>query len=186
MTRAVLMTALGVALVAGCATLKPSHRSEYDVRFDSGVKALSAGDFATAERELAWVSEHAAAEPVGQRALLIYAAAQMDPRNPNRKTEAGSQLAGRFLRLPERDAWVDPVAQTLYLMGLELSEAEDRAQQQQAQPVRELPKLPGPTVTARIKTIEQERDRLAKRVATLEDQLAQSQRELERIKKTIK
>ena len=187
MTR-LMMTAVGFLLVAGCASLRPSHASENDVRFANGVKALNAADYPTAERELGWVAEHASDQAVGQRALLILAATQMDPRNPNRKTESGSQLAGRFLRLPERDAWVDPVAQTLYLLGLELGEAEDRADkaEAQAQQARELPKLPGPSVNARIKSVEQDRDKLAKRVATLEDQLAQSQKELERIRKTIK
>ena len=68
-------------------------------------------------------------------------------------------------------------------------DAEDRvekAEAAQANRPRELPKLPGPTVTARIKTVEQDRDRLAKRVTALEAQLADKDRELERIRKTIR
>lgn len=192
MTRAALFAAVGLTTIAACATLRPAKPSDNDLRFTNGVKALNAGDFATAESSLNAVVQAGTAEAVNQRALLVLAAAQMDPRNPNRKTESGAQLAARFLRLPERDDWVDPIAQTLYLLGLELGQAEDRADraeqqaQQAKQQQRELPKLTGPTVTARIKAVEQERDRLAKRVSSLEDQLAQSQRELERIKKTIK
>lgn len=189
MTRAALFAAVGLTTIAACATLRPAKPSDNDLRFTNGVKALNTGDFATAESNLNAVVQAGTIDAINQRALLVLAAAQMDPRNPNRKTESGAQLAARFLRLPERDEWVDPIAQTLYLLGLELGQAEDRAdraEQQAKQQTRELPKLTGPTVTARIKAVEQERDRLAKRVSSLEDQLAQSQRELERIKKTIK
>jgi outer membrane protein assembly factor BamD (BamD/ComL family) len=192
MTRAAIFAAVGVTTITACATLRPSKPSDNDLRFNNGVKALNSGDFATAESTLNTIVQAGTTEQLNQRALLVLAAAQMDPRNPNRKIESGAQLAARFLLLPERDLWVDPIAQTLYLLGLELSQAEqraDRAEQQaeQAQAKqRELPKLTGPTVSARIKAVEQERDRLAKRVSSLEEQLAQSQRELERIKKTIK
>lgn len=190
MRRAAILAALVVATLGGCATFS-ARRDGNNARFDAGIKALQNGDYSTAEKNLSIVAEQAPDKEIGQRALLTLAALHMDPRNGARKPELGAELAARFLRLPERDDWVDPVAQTLYLLGLELGEAEQRAEraeqaQQEAQRTRELPKLPGPTVTARIKAIEQERDRLAKRVATLEDQLAQSQRELERIRKTIK
>ena len=177
-----------IALLAvGCATMS-GHRPNEDDRFRTGMQAYASGNYATARTEFAWLAEHFANEPVGQRALLVLAAVQMDPRNPNRQADDGSDLAARFLQRPERDAWVDPVAQTLYLLGVELGVAEERERevQQQLQQTRALPKLPGPTVTARIKAIEGERDKLAKRVTTLEEQLAQKDRELERIRKTIK
>jgi hypothetical protein len=164
-------------------------RSDEEERFEAGMRALGNGDYVAAHRELSWVAEHSAHKSEGQRALLVLASMEMDPRNPSRRTDVGADLAATFLRLPERDAWVDPVAQTMYLLGLELGAAEERAQRAEraaeTQP-RELPRLPGPTVNARIRAVEQERDRFAARVATLEEQLAARERELERIRKTIK
>jgi len=186
MRRATLLVVAVALAAAGCATIK-GRQPDRDERFRTGLQALANGDYPRARTEFSWLAEHDANQRLGQSALLVLAALEMDPRNPQRRPEVGSDLAGQFLRLPERDAWIDPVAQTLYLLGIELGMAEERAQQEaQERPGRELPKLPGPTVTARIKTVEQERDKLAKRVATLEEQLAQKDRELERIRKTIK
>jgi hypothetical protein len=188
MKRAAFVVAMLAGWLAGCATLSSVTTSSAEKRFDSGVRALASGDYATAHKDLAWVAEHYPDKDEGQRALLILAALEMDPRNPARRAEVGADLAATFLRLPERDSWVDPVAQTMYLLGLELGAAEERAQRAEraAEAQRELPKLPGPTVSARIKSIEQERDRLQVRVTSLEEQVGGLQRELERIRKTIK
>ncbi|HUP89693.1 MAG TPA: hypothetical protein VM100_10090 [Longimicrobiales bacterium] len=176
-----------ITVLAACATVR-SRTSGPDERFDAGMKALAVNDFKAAEQHFTWVAEHAATEAVGHRALLILSALQLDPRNSARRTENGSAMAARYLNATGRDTWADPVALTLYLLGSELGDAEDRADRAEAQTqlARQLPKLPGPTVIARIRAVEQERDKLAKRVSSLEEQLAQSQRELERIRKTIK
>lgn len=189
MMRATLLVATVAVVAVGCATLRSAVRPGENDRFDAGMRALANGDYATAQTELQWVAQHYSDKDEGQRALLILAAVQMDPRNPTQNTDAGADNVASFLRLPERDTWVDPVAQTLYLQAIELGTAEDRAEkaEEEAQKQqRELPKLPGPTVSARIKTVEQDRDRLAKRVSALEAQLADKDRELERIRKTIK
>jgi uncharacterized protein YbjT (DUF2867 family) len=180
--------AVCMLLLAGCSTFSSLTTSSVEERFEAGMQALSNGDYTAAHEHLAWVAEHHANREEGQRALLILASMEMDPRNPSRRTDVGADLAATFLRLPERDGWVDPVAQTMYLLGLELGAAEERAQRAEraAEQQRELPKLPGPTVSARIKTVEQERDRLQARVKELEDQNGNLQRELERIRKTIK
>lgn len=187
--RAMLLVALAAGVLVGCATLRSAGSGTENERFEAGVKSLAAGDYEAARTQLDWVAQHYAVKTVGQRALLILAAIEMDPRNPTRRLDAGADKAAAFLRLPERDRWVDPVAQTLYLQAIELGDARDSVEKvvaAQAQRARELPKLPGPTVTARIKTVEQDRDRLAKRVAALEAQLADKDRELERIRKTIR
>jgi hypothetical protein len=190
MRRAIVLVAAVTAALIGCATFGSVVRSDADKRFDAGVRALENGDYATARTHLAWVAEHFNDKTVGQRALLIMAALEMDPRNPTRRTDVGSDMAASFLRLPERDTWVDPIAQTLYLQSIELGAAEERAERAERDAEqhreRELPKLPGPTVSARIKAVEADRDRLAQRVTALEAQLADKDRELERIRKTIK
>ena len=189
MRRASFLVVAWTLVMVGCATVSSVWRADEEQRFAAGMRALANADYAVAHRELAWVAEHFAHKSVGQRALLVLASMEMDPRNPSRRTDVGADLAATFLRLPDRDDWVDPVAQTMYLLGLELGAAEERAQRAERaaeSQQRELPHLPGPTVTARIRAVEQERDRLAARVTTLEEEKATLERELERIRKTIK
>ena len=183
MRRASLLVVAVTGLAVGCATLSFALDSGKGSRFDAGVQALARGEYARAHTELTWVAQRYGHQDEGQRALLLLSALEMDPRNPSRRNEVGADLAANYLRLPDRDAWIDPLAQTLYLLGLELGAAEQKAEEAKQQA---LPTLPGPTVSARIKSVEQERDRLARRVATLEEQLAEKHRELERIRKTIK
>jgi hypothetical protein len=185
MRRATLLMAAVACICVGCSTFASARGDDAEDRFNTGVRALAAGNFAAARSDLGWVAQHYSRQMEGQRALLVLAALEADPRNPTRRVEAGSELAASYLRLPERENWLEPMAQTLYLIGLELGAAEQRIEEAQAKK-RELPKLPGPTVSARIKNVEQDRDRLAKRVTALEAELAEKDAELQRIKKTIK
>jgi hypothetical protein len=188
MTRPLFLVGAVASLAMGCASLATLARPEGHTRFESGIKALAEGDYAAAHQDLSWVAERFAHEDEGQRAVLVLAAMELDPRNPARRLDAGSDLAGTFLQLPDRDGWIDPLAQTLYLLGLELGAAEERAQRAEraVELQRQLPVLPGPSVTSRIRTVEQERDRLARQVTELEGRLAEMDRELQRIRKTIK
>jgi hypothetical protein len=179
----------GTALIAavacgimGCATVTSVFGTRGEDRFDAGVQALRDGDYEAAHRALAWVLTNYGHEKVGQRAAVLLAAAELDPRNPNRRIDVGADLASGYLRFEDRQEWLDPVAQTLYLLGLELGNAESEP----TDTARPLPRLPGPTVTARIRAVEQERDKLARRVSALEEQLAEKQREIDRIRKTVK
>lgn len=168
-------------LVAGCATARSVWRTPDEDRFNAGVRSLANGEFAQAHTDLRWVAERFANQESGRRAILVLSALELDPRNPQRRPEIGADLAAAYLRLKNREVWLDGVAHSLYLVGLELGSVEQRIERAEA-----LPKLPGPTVTARIKNLEQERDRLARRVNALETELAEKTRELERIRKTIK
>jgi hypothetical protein len=186
MRPATLLVAAAACAVASCATFK-SHFVDEQSRFQIGVHAFASGDYVTAARELNLLTEKRPYERDGQRALLVLSAMELDPRNSSRRPDIGADLAARFLKTPEGDEWLDVVAQTMYLLGLELGTTEERVEQAERRAEQKtLPKLPGPTVTARIKSVEQERDRLAKRVTALEDQLAEKERELQRIRKTIK
>lgn len=182
-----LILTFGV-LVAGCSTFSSLLRSKEHSRFESGIEALAAGDYAAAHEDLAWVAERFANQTDGQRAVVVLAVMELDPRNPARRTDVGTDLAATYLQLPDREAWVDPVARTIYLLGLELGAAEERAQRAEraAESPRQLPTLPGPSVTARLRSVEQERDRLAKRVTELETQVAAQEQEIQRIRRTIK
>jgi hypothetical protein len=184
------MWALAVAgLLTGCATLKGSLESRAEERLEASLAALARGDYRAAHEGLAWVAEHDAGDKHGRRALLALAALELDPRNPDRRIAAGTDVAASYLTLEEKDSWTNPVAQTLYLLGLELGAAEERVEKAERAAERaaaRLPSLPGPSVSARIRNVEQERDRLKSRVETLEKELGEKVQELERIRKTIR
>lgn len=176
-------------LLVGCATLKAPLESRGEKRFEQGLEALSRGDYRTAQEHLTWVVQNDSDKKHGKQAMLTLAALEMDPRNPARRIGVGADVVATYLSLPEKPAWTQPVAQTLYLLSLELGAAEERAERAEREAERvaaRLPALPGPTVTARLRTAEQERDRLRSRVDTLEKELAEKVQELERIKKTIR
>jgi hypothetical protein len=195
---------LALALSA-CATLDQVIGGDGSNRFDAGLAALRAGDYIAAHENLAWVAENKPGETEGRQALLIISAMEMDPRNPMRRLSVGSDLVVSYMNHPDKDRWTDPIAQTMYLLAVELGGAEDKVAQaeaekreaeRQAEEVQNvLPRLPqaSATVPARIKAVSDERDRLAKKVDQLEaavaerdKKLAEKEKELERIKKTLK
>jgi hypothetical protein len=176
-------------LLVGCATLKAPFESRAEERFEHALEALGRGDYRTAHEGLSWVVQYHSKEELGQQATLILAALELDPRNPGRRIGVGTDVAATYLREADEPDWTQPIAQTLYLLGLELGAAEERAEKAEREAERavsRLPALPGPSVSARIRTVEQERDRLGRRVETLEKQLAEKDQELQRIKKTIR
>lgn len=176
-------------LLTGCATLKGSLESRGEQRFEESLAALARGDYRTAQEGLAWVAQNDADEDHGRAALLALAALELDPRNPARRIAVGADVAASYLALEDKEAWTNPVAQTMYLLGLELGAAEERVEKAERAVERanaRLPSLPGPSVSARIRNAEQERDKLKARVETLEKQLQEKEQELERIRKTIR
>ena len=176
-------------LLVGCATVKAPLESSEEKRFEDALAALARGDYRSAHEGFSWVAQNDRDDDHGRRALLILAALELDPRNPERRIGSGTDVAASYLALADRPAWTNPLAQTLYLLGLELGAAEERVEKAEREAERaasRLPSLPGPSVSARIRTIEQERERLSKRVESLEKQLSDKEQELERIKKTIR
>src|SRR5262245_20474560 len=113
-------TVLSVLAISACATINSVFHSNADERFNAGMVALSRGDFAQARTDLGWIAEHYPDDKIGQQALLIVAALEMDPRNPRRRLSVGSDLAGSYLKLDDKERWTEPVAQSLYLLAMEL------------------------------------------------------------------
>lgn len=196
MTRSVLATVTLALVVSACATVNVfGDRAEE--RLAQGLAALERNDFETAVREIGWVASNYSGDEIGRRALLTAAAVEIDPRNPGRRIAYGADLAATYLRQPERTPdWLEPVAQSLYLSALELGAAEERvaqAQQRVEEVESKLPELPSPSVASRLRDATSDRDRLARRVEQLEKDLAErtkkladTEKELERIRKTLK
>ena len=199
-----LATGALVLVIPACATVGSLLEDRADERFARGMTALRAGDYVTANSELGFVAERYGSENIGQQALLIVSALEMDPRNPKRRLALGSELAAAYLRVEEAPAWTAPLAETLYLLALELGAAEERVAQAEAEKAQaerkaaetnNLPRLPqtSSTVPTRLREVREERDRMGKRVEQLEAQLAdrenklaEKEKELERIRKTLK
>ncbi len=198
-----LATGLLALALPACATLDTVLGRPANDHFNTGIVALRRGEFAEASRELNWVIERHGNDEIGQQALLAVAALEMDPRNPQRRLPLGADLAAGYLQHKNRVDWSQPVAQTLYLLALEMGATEERLAQAEAEK-REaerkvenglLPTLPptSTTVPARLRALAEERDRLAKKVEALELQVAErdkkldeKEKELERIRKTLK
>ena len=176
-------------LLTGCAALQGALGSRGGDRLEEALAALARGDYPSAQEGLSWVAQHDVDDDHRREALLALAALELDPRNPARRIAVGTDVAASYLSLQETDAWTIPVAQTMYLLGLELGAAEERVEKAERAAERaaaRLPSLPGPSVSARMRNVEQERDRLKARVETLEKELSEKNQELERIRKTIR
>lgn len=199
--RALAVGVLTLAITA-CATVGSLFEQNGEDRFAAGMSALESGDYANANLQLGWVAEHYPNEEIGKRALLIVSALELDPRNPTRRVALGSELAAAYLKRPSIPDWTAPMAQTLYLLGLELGATEEKVAQAEADKAlaerrlnENLPKLPNSATPwpTRLRQSKEEQDRLAKRVEQLEAQLAdrekklaEKEKELERIRKTLK
>lgn len=124
-----LPVALLVSSATACASVRSYLRApspEPETRYTSAVEALDGAHFRNARADLAWLVGRCEAGRWGRRALLLLAAADLDPRNPHRSPEEAARLAGLYLRLPwaERDA--APLANSLYVLALDLSPGRDR------------------------------------------------------------
>lgn len=119
----------GLAAVAatGCATFGWHRDITPDQQLDRAAIALRDGRYAMGWTELSWLAEHCADQTAGRRATLELAAAAIDPRNPYRSPTRAANAAARYLRLQETEPALEPVAQTLYLVALEMGGRPDHA-----------------------------------------------------------
>jgi hypothetical protein len=162
------------------------------------VTALDSGQYAGATEELLAITRAEPNTSVGRAAQLLAAAAEVDPRNPNRQLSRGANLLGSYLRGAPDGDWTAPVVASFYLLTQELGAggqaAADTTHPEVLRPgERGLPRLPGPPLTARVVDLQRERDRLTARVKELEGvsadlrkQLADTLQELRRIRQTVR
>ncbi len=136
---ALLLAALG--LPAGCATSGggapeagaeataplafEEAETEVERAFLRGLVALKLGGYPVARRELTEVADACPTSPIGGHALLALAALELDPRNAERDPRIAREAAKRIFLLPEKPAWMEPAAETLYLLALELGGGMD-------------------------------------------------------------
>jgi hypothetical protein len=204
-----LLVALSAAGVTGCAAI--AHSSNVDPRdqLAHAAAALEAQDYARARELLEPLYFQHWMEPVGQQAQLMLIAAELDGRNPNRRLWAAADMATRLLQIPSVEPWVVPLAESYYVLAVELgateervalaeaarADAEERAvrAERASTPPRRLPTTTRETVPAQLRRVNRDRDELKRQVEQLQQQveerdrdLREARQELERIKKTIK
>ncbi|HUH13368.1 MAG TPA: hypothetical protein VMK65_09670 [Longimicrobiales bacterium] len=110
-------------MLAGCASLWRSDEPQQPgprERLTEAAAMLERGDFRGAYPELSWVYSRCPGARPGRDALLLMAASELDPRNDARRLDVGTALAAEYLALPAAPGEGKPLAQSLYLLGLEL------------------------------------------------------------------
>jgi hypothetical protein len=197
MRRAVLLLVLSALGTAGCAAVFGGDAPDPRVQLQEGAAAVEARQFLRARGLLEPLYYADPSGPVGQQALLVLIAAELDNRNADRRLWAAADMASRLLNLERIEPWMVPVAETYYLLALELGAAEQRiAQAETARAeaeTRALPTLTRESVPARVNRISAERDQARRRAEQAEQQLAerdrellQTKQELDRIRRTIR
>jgi len=187
--RRVLLPVLFVA--TACATF--GSGPDVDGRYERGLQAILASDYASAIRDLDWVGRLRSDKSIGQHALLLGTAATLDPRNPGRDYAAASLFAMRLRDVG--DAWTVPVGESLRLIATELASSETRiadaeAARDQAFAIATEQRA---HLEKQLQAVAAERDVLAKQTAELEQTLAErdkllkeKEQELERIRKIVR
>ncbi len=176
---------------AACATF--GSGPDIKGRYEQGLDAFTAADYGTAISHLDWVGRLRADESIGQRASLLGVGAALDPRNPRRDFGAATAFA---IRLRDSgDGWTVPLGEALRLLVTEVASAQARitdaesARDQAFSIASEQRSL----LEKQLRAVAAERDALARRAATLEQTLAEREKqlkdkdqELERIRKIVR
>jgi hypothetical protein len=199
MRRAALLLLLGTAGASGCAALAGVRAgSDPAAQLTAGAAAVRSQEYLEARGLLEPLFYEKSEQRVGQQALVVLLAGEMDNRNPDRRLWAAADLATRFLAVDAAEPWLVPVVETMYLLALELGAAEERIAEAEtarasAEARARLPALAGETVPARLERATRERDQARRQAEQLQQQLTARERELretraelERIRRTIR
>jgi hypothetical protein len=201
MTRAALLLLMSMTGVTGCAAVASLRGGETpQSQLEAGAAAVTQQEYLRARGLLEPLFYGRPLERIGQQALLVLLAAELDNRNPDRRLWAAADLAGRFLNSEPADPWLVPLVETFYLISMELGAAEERIAEAEsarasaeARASQRLPAVTQESVPARVGRVTTERDQARRQVEQLQQQLATRERELretraelERIRRTIR
>lgn len=193
------LTLFVLVSAAGCALRRPAAQPSGprpEDRLQQALTVLDSGNYAGATRQLLALTQTYPNTAVGRAALLNAAAAELDPRNPDRQLDQGATLLANYLQRSPPTDWTEHAVESFYLLAQEVGASSARIEQAQAAVARAqaaVPRLPGPPLSARLEDVQKERDRLAARVRELEaasgdlrKQLADTLQELQRIRRTLR
>lgn len=199
------MLLLAGLAVGGCAGRQaaPEPMEDPEARLELAISDLRRGDYEAASRELAYLHLRYTPHAIGWQAMLLRIAAELDPRNADGRPAVAARIAGHALESGTRPGWMEPLAEVLYLLAQDIAVPDSTPVHVvlpapwdgtvKAVPPRPLPELGRPALAVQLRDAEAEGERLARRVAQLEEELAKKEQELlrlgqelERIKKTLR
>jgi outer membrane protein assembly factor BamD (BamD/ComL family) len=199
MKHAALLLILTTAGTTGCATLVNLRGGMTPAQqLHEGAAAVQAQEYLRARGLLEPLFYDRPGQAVGQQALLVLLAAELDNRNPDRRLWAAADMASRFLLAEPAEPWLVPLVETYYVLAMELGAAEERIAEAEtrateARASARLPTTSRESVVAQVSRVTSERDQARRRAEQLQQQLATRERELretraelERIRRTIR
>lgn len=216
--RLVVLLPVLAGTLAGCAWLSAGARDDGNAegpagsRFHAALAAAGRDDFPTARAGLGELAARCDAGPWGREALLALASVELSPRNPDGSADDAAALLARYLQIPTVPPRSVALAETLYLLAVDLgarAHADPLAPAPAtegipwsydecgtpAEPalVRPLPEHPGPVTTAgalgealtRLETLRARSDSLGALARDLTERNAALEAELERIRRLL-
>lgn len=178
---------------------------EAETNFLRAQEALLRGDVAEAEPTLRQLASRCESGTWGRDALLLLMAAELSPANPAGSSDEAARLAARYLQLPGASGPSLSLAETFYLLALDLGARpvadpserppgavrvalsfQDCDRPVEAMRLRELPSHPGPATTSdRLRRTAAERDSLSAVVDSLTVRIGELETELDRIRRLL-
>lgn len=201
MMRSALVLLVGAAGITGCAAFAAMRDGpDPRVQLHEGVAAVEEQQYLRARGLLEPLARDLPGNAVGQQAMLVLISAELDNRNPERRLWAAADMSARLLAADRVEPWIVPVAESYYLLAMELGAAEQRIAQAEARAnaearaaARRPPSSTLESVPARVDRVRAERDQARRQAEQLQQQLAvrdrelrETRQELERIKRTIR
>lgn len=115
---------LFVALLPSCMLAGPAEAPSEDAArertFEDGIDALEQAEFERASQRLAAVAAICPVDEVGRRAMLLLAAAELDPRNRAGRVEVAAELTAFQLTRPSAtETWSTALAREIHLLALD-------------------------------------------------------------------
>lgn len=172
------------AAVGGCATLFQGGGRESPERVaERGLEALERGDYEAGMADLRWVSTYHSDRGIARYTLLALAAAELDPANPDRQLEAGSERLSQLRALPDNPSWTVPVVRSLHRISLELQRERERADQ--AEGAARAARARATVAAREADEAQTGQAALRNRVSALERELELSQRQLAEARREV-
>ena len=98
----------------------PPPPAEAPDKLQAALEALGKNDYGAAHARLLEVVELCGSAPLGQQALLLIAATELDPRNPDPRRSLADESTSLLLGELDQMSWARQFAESFYLIGRKL------------------------------------------------------------------
>jgi hypothetical protein len=98
----------------------PPPQAEAPDKLQAALEALGRSDYTAAYARLMEVVELCGGAPLGQQALLLIAATELDPRNPDPRRSLAAESTSLLLGELDSTSWARQFAESFYLIGRRL------------------------------------------------------------------